>query len=507
MSSHLVFLGFGKGLYVMSNTFRRAAIAAIAALSLTVSSVGLSSSIVAVAEPADASCCVSWSSKLELDNDGDGKFHKDIDAFLAGTAVELLPVVDGAAPSPTGVIVAHSNESGVFEFSDVPFGKYVARVVIPEGYVLSPAHSDWGKTNPAPEGTSGFAPENPEFKYAYSQVVEFAAGSTVDIPAPMFVPTVGKVFGAIWFETDGDGVREDTDATGSVPEVEVQLLRKESPDGQMKPIEEPWAVKKTSAKNGKFTFKHLPVGEYQLLYRAPDGFNFSADGADNHATRRADGGRLSEPFQVSASSKSVNMGAALTYSFAGDVFFDANGDSRRQVTERPAAKVRVELLSGDKVISTVETDTNGRYFFTDAPDGLYQVRVRAPKPWQAAATSHKRADAVTLDVEVFGNEVTGLQEVWLIPPDSKSTSAASDAFSVIDPPTEELHRELDFGYHPNNPPEKPAEIATITALWNIFGGGSNPSDVVFAPKIGLRSTLESWFRVMLCKLGITSNCH
>lgn len=497
----------------MSNTFRRAGVSAIAAAMVLVSPLSFSVSGVALAEPPENVCCGSVVSKLELDNDGDGSFNKDTDSYLVGAAVELLPVelVDSTVERAVATPV-HTNDGGAFELRDVAFGKYIVRVVVPEGYVLAEADSaaGWSRKNPVPDATGGLAPENPELQYAYSPLFDVARGAdgaenVAEIPVPMFVPTVGKVFGSIWFETDGDGVREEADATGTVPEVEVQLMRRESAQGPMKPIDEPWAIKKSSTKNGKFTFKHLPVGEYQLLYRYPKGYVFSADGADNHAIKEHNAGRLSEPFQISATSKSVNKGAALTYSFSGDVYFDANTDSKRQVTERGAAKVNAELLEGGKVIASTETDPNGRYFFAGIADGEYQVRVKAPKPWLAASGSQRPSESVTFDVTVVGANVKGIQDVSLQPPQNRS-SDPSESLSFIEPPVDTKKTELDFGYGPNQPTEHVAEIATLTALWNLFGGGGDVSEAAFAPNMGLHNTIQSWFRVMLCKLGITSNC-
>lgn len=483
----------------MSNAFRKAGVSTIAALTVVLAPHAITAN---AQEPAP--CCGTWAGKLQLDNNGDGKFSKDVDAYLVGSTVELVSV---SSPERGVVSTSGVSDSGTFEFKEVPFGRYVARVQVPEGFGLSPLASGWAAEVPELEVVRAAAPETPDKSYVYSEAVEVSEGANaVTFQDPLFVPTVGKVSGSIWFETDGDGVREESDVTGATPEVEVQLMRRATPDGSMEPIEEPWARKTSSAKDGKFLFKHLPAGEYQLLYRYPRGLTFSADGVDNNATRQVSEGRVSEPFRISATQKSVTLNAALTYRFAGDVYFDANGDGKRQVTERGAAKVKVEVRDGADVVASVDTDANGRYYFTDIADGRYSVRVIAPKPWQAAVNTDRLSDAVTFDVAVNGNEVAGLREVRLLPPAHSTSGSARETLPFIEPPKDEVSEQPDFGYGPNHP-DRPTNIATLTALWNVFGGGGDAETLAFAPQAGLKNTLESWFRLMLCKLGISSNCR
>lgn len=483
----------------MSIAFRKAGVSAIAALTVAMAAPAVTAS--AQETPA---CCGTWAGKLQLDNNGDGKFAKDADAYLGGQTVELVSV-----SSPERGVVASSEvpDSGEFEFRDVPFGRYVARMQVPDGYGLSASVAGWSFDVAERELVREAAPEAPDKTYVYSDVVEVSEGAPkVSFADPLFVPTVGRVSGSIWFETDGDGVREETDATGSTPEVEVQLMRRPAADAPMQVIDEPWARATSSAKDGKYSLDHLPAGEYQLLYRFPKGLTFSTDGADNSATKDVPEGRVSQPFRVSAASKSVTLNAALTYRFAGDVYFDANGDGKRQIMERGAAKVKVEVLKGSKVVAAADTDANGRYFFTDIADGRYTLRVSAPKPWQAAVGDEKFSDAVTFDVAVNGTEVTGLREVRLLPPESANTNTTQETLPFIEPPMEQPSRGPDFGYGPNSA-GNPASVATLTALWNVFGGGGDADTLAFAPQVGLKHTLESWFRVMLCKAGIQSNCR
>lgn len=64
----------------------------------------------------------------------------------------------------------------------------------------------------------------------------------------------------------------------------------------------------------------------------------------------------------------------------GVVFFDLNGDGRRDRGEMGIARIPIVLLSGSQVLAETGTDGDGRYLFRGLEPGLYSVRKEGREP-------------------------------------------------------------------------------------------------------------------------------
>jgi 5-hydroxyisourate hydrolase-like protein (transthyretin family) len=110
----------------------------------------------------------------------------------------------------------------------------------------------------------------------------------------------------------------------------------------------------------------VPVGEYTITEtKAPAGYELSETPVI--VTIRADG---------SSAAVTVNNDPSALYAIGDYTWIDRNGDGQQGADEEKLAGVTVELIdaaTGD-VLSTTQSDENGRYLFDLLPAGDYKVR-------------------------------------------------------------------------------------------------------------------------------------
>jgi hypothetical protein len=188
------------------------------------------------------------------------------------------------------------------------------------------------------------------------------------------VPPVNRLGDFVWIDTNKDGLQDSGEP--GVPGVTVVL--KDGAGAQVGTT--------TTDENGKYQFSDLPDGAYQVCF---DMAALPPAVADYTVTTRNAGGDdgvdsdadpatgCTEPVTLGVGSREIltlDAGLVAPPNRLGDfVWVDTNRDGL-QDGEPGVPDVTVVLKNGAGAqVGTTTTDENGKYQFSDLPDGSYQV--------------------------------------------------------------------------------------------------------------------------------------
>ena len=286
-----------------------------------------------------------------VDQNGDG-IRQEGETALSGVDVQLM---NGA-----GRVIAAStvtDENGSFTFEKMAPGDYKIRVDAPEGYVFSGAAQD-----------SVLPLESTRDGRGYSASFTMLGGAKVE-GASFGLLTQGKIEGRIWLDDDYDGLMGENAA--GLRGASVALL---SGDGTE-------IAQTQSTRSGEFAFERLMPGTYAVRITLPEGYVYTAGGADSLAERTdestitLDLGEL----HMGETLSGVTVGALTPASVGGVVWLDADDDGRRQVGDAGIQGATVCLTVTDGADAgktfTATTDETGTYRFDGVMPGKAEISV------------------------------------------------------------------------------------------------------------------------------------
>jgi hypothetical protein len=339
----------------------------------------------------------------DLNNNG---LQESGEPGVQGVAVELLdnnnnpidkdPVTAGVQPT-----TAVTNALGEYLFTGLAAGQYKVRFSsLPAGYVVVTKNA--GTSRDIDSDGNAIAAGS-----STTDAVSLAINQErLDIDLGIFNTTapVGKLGDRVWFDVNNNGV-QDAGEQG-VPGVSVALL---NAAGTI-------IATTTTDNNGNYLFVNLADGTYSVQFsNLPAGFTFSpkdviTGGGNDTNDSDADpvtGTTGTYTIIGGAANLTVDAGIYSTRAALGDyVWEDTNGNGVQETTERAIAGVTVTLydVSGTAITSVI-TDQNGRYFFSNLNPGTYTVGF-ATVPQQLTFTTKDAAAATDLtDSDV--NPATG----------------------------------------------------------------------------------------------------
>jgi uncharacterized repeat protein (TIGR01451 family) len=268
-------------------------------------------------------------------------------AFDSGE--KTLGNVTVALQTPGGSTVATTTTAadGTYHFDNVASGSYLIVETQPDGY--------------------GNAAENG------SNRANLTVGTSVPPPVN-FGERTGSIAGSVYNDSNRNGRRDETEPP--IAGVTVYLQGTDATGN---------GVTRTAVTgpDGSFLFSDVVGGSYTLIESQPAGYD---DGADTPGT--AGGSALPSPGDTISG---IALGAAqnaVSYLFgergpgadlSGSVWFDANHDGVRNVSEVGKAGWTVQLFQSGTLVGTTTTDANGEYKFADLPPGSgYSLLFREP---------------------------------------------------------------------------------------------------------------------------------
>ena len=282
-----------------------------------------------------------------------------------------------------------------------------------------------------------------------AEVAPGAADAGLVVVPPVVEPTTVMVSGVVWAD-DGDGVRLDTDSEVDPPVVGEERIADVRVSLYQDRTAGPVAEAITDA-DGAFVFETV-AGSYWLGFLAPEGHTFvdanlgDDTALDSDVTEVTDEGAAGRivgwaPVEVTESDDTATADAGLvpmrlppeepppvdeppedpeptTATVAGVIWHDdgdgirvdppledgSGGDESEPEPRAAAVKVSLYEADGTTLVSTVSTDGDGLYEFTDVPVGRYLIQVEAP-------SGHMFTIASVGDDETIDSDITRIEEL------------------------------------------------------------------------------------------------
>ncbi|WP_165774607.1 SdrD B-like domain-containing protein [Candidatus Viridilinea mediisalina] len=310
---------------------------------------------------------------------------------IPGVTVRLY-----AGDGTTLLATTTTDENGFYTFPDLGPGEYIIEFVPPTGYHISPPN----------QGDNRAGDSDPDPTTRRTGVITLEPGGNDNTWDAGLYERV-RIGNFVWDDINNNGLL-DADEMG-IPNVEVRLYRDSNGDGQ--PDGDAIATTRTNAQ-GFYLFDNLVPGSYIVEIVAPEGYvsstgvNGSRTGPyepapntnidDRDRGTQHDGNiirsgtitiwsREAPDEEIDGDDSNGNMtvdfGLFRPAAIGNIVWFDRDGNGRRDEGEEPAVGVLVSLVyaDGTPVLDSsgqpirVRTNENGEYLFDYLTPGNYRV--------------------------------------------------------------------------------------------------------------------------------------
>ena len=296
---------------------------------------------------------------VRVDEDGDGVIPENARA-LSGVRVALLRVSEGHTETAAETV---TDENGAYAFEALRAGEYS---------VLFELDGDWAFTRYG-EDSSVYGAVSQSGATRTFTLMPGEVAASVDagatIPARLTV--------TVFCDTQYDGQKGTYEALLSG--ATVSLIRLEN-------SEDAEEIAYTTDEAGTAVFEGVSPGEYVLAYQLPGQWRATkqVDAASTNypvscVPQSASSSGRSLPFALSMGGDEQRyIGAMLSGSISGVVFYDDDADANLDESEAACPDVLVELLSqSGETAAQTRPGENGGYLFEGLAPGRYTVRFTA----------------------------------------------------------------------------------------------------------------------------------
>ena len=281
-----------------------------------------------------------------------------------------IPGVEVTLTKPDGsTVTTTTDNNGNYEFTELPNGDYTITFETPEGY--EPTTPNVGNPELDSNGTTTTVTVNNGDDKTIDSGFYKPVQETPQEPATY---TVGD---KVWEDTNKDGVQNSNEP--GIPGVEVTLTK---PDGS--------TVTTTTDNNGNYEFTNLPNGDYTITFETPEGYEPTTPNVGN--PELDSNGTTTTVTVNNGDDKTIDSGfykptveptpVPATYNLGDYVWEDSNKDGIQNSNEVGIEGVTVTLTKPDGSVVTTTTDANGKYEFTDLPNGEYTITFEAPEGYE-----------------------------------------------------------------------------------------------------------------------------
>ena len=309
------------------------------------------------------------SGSVHIDSDGDGVFGGDAKA-LEAVRVKLLRVEDGHTQT---VAETATDMSGAYAFDMLPSGAYSVLFELP---------GEWAFTRFGADSlVCGAAAQSGSTESILLVPGETRSGVNAGVTLPAMLTV------SVFKDTQLDGQKGIYEEM--LEGVSVSLIRlEEGEDAQEMTL--------VTGADGVAQFDSVSPGEYVLAYQMPGAWR-STKQVDPVSTQYpvscvpqstlSAGRSAAFTLGMGQTDAKLYIGAMLSGSISGTMYYDDNADARMSDDEAAASGMQAELLNAQgETVAKTHTDDNGVYTFDGLAPGRYRVRFTALEGCGFAAT-------------------------------------------------------------------------------------------------------------------------
>ncbi|MFC3891457.1 SdrD B-like domain-containing protein [Lentzea rhizosphaerae] len=356
------------------------------------------------------------------------------------------PVADVTVKLNTGA-TTKTDQYGIYLFRDLPDGEYTVCFDLKN---LPAAVADYTATKPDAGDEAKDSDADPAT--GCTQPVQLGVDKRKNLTLDLgLVAPPNKIGDFVWSDTNRNGVQDPGEP--GVPGVPVKLV-----DDKGKPVGEP--VK--TGPDGKYEFPNVPDGTYKVCFEMgalPGQYagyvatkpNVGDDTKDSDVDPA---GGCTPPVKVGVGKRvdqTQDLGLVPPTNRVGDfVWYDNNSNGVQDAGEPGVPDLPVFLQDGSgKPVAQSKTDKDGRYLFTDLPDGAYKVCFNAdPQTGLVAGRELTKANAGDDGRDSDADPATGCTPVVKLGKDKR------------------VDLTLDAGLLPR--PPAPPLASTGAAVWGLL---------------------------------------
>ena len=275
-----------------------------------------------------------------------------------------------------------TNAKGQYLFNNLAPNKYRVEFTVPNSYIVSPKDNGGNDSSDSDCDSSG--------KTDTITLNATQENNTVDMGLYQNPVKLGD---RVWYDINKNGIQDGNE--GGVNNVVVELYTK---DGKM--------VAQTKTDNsGLYMFDNLIPTDYYLIFIPPAGYIITSKDKGEDDTKDSDVNGMGKTDIITLVSgknnASVDMGLYQRRVSLGDrVWFDVNNNGIQDIAENGVKDINVTLHGVNGVVSSMLTDENGNYLFTNIAPGDYFVEFNS-FPNEYVLTKKSEGDDNNKDSDVY----------------------------------------------------------------------------------------------------------
>ncbi len=279
---------------------------------------------------------------------------------IPGVTIEVVPA---AAPDGASVAQGVTGTDGNAAIGNIPAGRYVLRVTLPDGYQYTTARDAWSLEDSCVGDTQGLTARSGEIDLTSGRS---AAAGVAAIP-------VGSFSGRVWNDKNNNGIMDEGEP--GVPGVTLTL--------RGLTLKNTYTIQ--TGDTGDYRFGNLRDDMYEFTAQVPEGMlfaHYSQTGGDSRSVFTVDTASATRQFEIDhqLDVKDKNVGLIDSAVIHGIAFLDTNYNGLYDEGEPPYAGVTLEVIknSNQKSMGKAVTGEDGLYTFSALRGNDYRLRAILP---------------------------------------------------------------------------------------------------------------------------------
>jgi hypothetical protein len=316
---------------------------------------------------------VSIGDRVWLDANADGVQDEDEQNYDGDIMVELHKM---------GVKIQEITiNDGEYLFSGLRPSEYSIKVILPDGYYLSPQGMGDDNSSDSDMGVESFE----------SDTVVLSSGANLD-NLDIGIYQFGSIGDRIWYDTNMNGI-QDLNESGVDENISVRLYNSDNKK-----------VREVYSNNGVYLFDDLIPDGYSVEFELIDGYIVTKANRGSYEIDSDVGANMRSGEMMLRSgedNRSIDMGVYESVSIGDRIWLDVNGNGLQDDDELNfEMDMVVQLYSSDDNLIREITVSDGVYLFDELEPNEYYIKVELPDGYVITKQNVGDEDNQTINSDV-----------------------------------------------------------------------------------------------------------